>query len=347
MEKEISTPADASTDPPRAADVAEEVDEDDILAILDRDEVAFGDAIGGDRDEDFIPGPDDDEGSGDDDDGEADADPSSSSDEITTSSGGAEMAGGGANPPAASHMAPAQQMSDHRCKARFRRCMLTAITGLKEFAQGIKYDLTRQGQGPTYPLSYSFWFLLCRVSADDLMESYMAAIPRKVQLLLRQDSLTPASIISLDRDWKHYHLSKGVYINLPFDKSTNIYECYIGSTCCTLFKRVSQHTRIAQLYTGGKLSKENAKSLHYNYICTPNVARNFRILAAFPSRDVPSGYVHLLEAIMMIFSQSFPRPQRNSRFMNAECHEIMRTLRIDADIPQVQWTGLNAAWPAI
>lgn len=118
--------------------MAEEVDEDDILAILDRDEVAFGDAIGDDRDEDFVPGPNDDEGSGDDDDGEADADPSPSSDEIATSSGGAEMAAdGGANPPAASHMAPAQQMSDDRCKAHFRRRMLTAITGLKEFAQGI------------------------------------------------------------------------------------------------------------------------------------------------------------------------------------------------------------------
>ncbi|OBT77369.1 hypothetical protein VF21_03398 [Pseudogymnoascus sp. 05NY08] len=92
---------------------------------------------------------------------------------------------------------------------------------------------------------------------------------------------------------------------------------------------------------------ENAKSLHYNYICKPNVARNFRVLAAFPSRDVPTGYVHLLEAIMMIFFQSCPHPKRNSRFMNAECHEIMRTLRTDADIPRVQWTGLNAAWPAI
>ncbi|KFY80767.1 hypothetical protein V499_00421 [Pseudogymnoascus sp. VKM F-103] len=115
-------PADASTDASRAADVAEEVDEDEILAILDGDEVAFGDAIGDDRDEYFIPGPDDDEGSGDDDDGEADAGPSSSSDEIATSGGGAEIAvEGGANPPAASHMAPAQQMSDDRCKALFRR----------------------------------------------------------------------------------------------------------------------------------------------------------------------------------------------------------------------------------
>ena len=42
--------------------MAEEVDEDDILAALDRDEVAFGDAIRDDRDEDFIPSPDNDEG---------------------------------------------------------------------------------------------------------------------------------------------------------------------------------------------------------------------------------------------------------------------------------------------
>lgn len=88
--------------------------------------------------------------------------------------------------------------------------------GLEEFAQGIKYDPTRQGQRPTYPISYSFWFLVCRVVADDLMESYMAAIPRKVRLLLGQDSLAPASILALDGDWKHHHKSKGIYVGLPY-----------------------------------------------------------------------------------------------------------------------------------
>lgn len=111
-----------------------------------------------------------------------------------------------------------------------------------------------------------------------------------------------------------------------------------------LYRRISKHMRIAQ---SSELTNDNTKSLHYNYICKPNVVRNFRVLAAFPSRDVPNSQAHLLEAIMMIFLQSCPRPQRNSRFMNAECHEIMRTLRIDADIPRIQWTGLNAAWPAI
>lgn len=122
--------------------------------------------------------------------------------------------------------APAQQMSDDRCKACFRHCILTVIKGVKEFAKGIKYA--------THPLSYSFWFLLCRVSADDLMESYMAAVLHKVQVLLGRDNFTPESILALNRDWKHHHLSKRVYVNLPFDKSANDYECYIGSTCRTI-----------------------------------------------------------------------------------------------------------------
>ncbi|KFY49934.1 hypothetical protein V496_09697 [Pseudogymnoascus sp. VKM F-4515 (FW-2607)] len=336
----LSTSADASTstDPSQAAYVAEEVDEDNILAILDGDEVAFGDAIREDQDEDFIPGPDD-EGSGEDDDGEADADPSLSSDDIATSSGGAEISVEGVTNP------PAQKITDDRCVARFRRRMRMVITGLKEFANGIKYDPAEQW--PTYPISYSFWFLLCRVSADDLIESYTAAIPRKVQVLLGQNDFTPASILTLDRDWKHHHLSKGVYVGLPLDKSTNDYKCYVGSACRSLSKRISEHMRIARSYTPSELPGKLVTSMHYKYICKTNVVGNFRILAAFPSRDVPDGYVHLLEAIMMIILQSCPRPLQNSRFMNSKSHELMRTLRIDAGIPGVQWAGLNAAWPAI
>lgn len=157
------------------------MDEDDILAILNRDEVAFGDAIRDDRDEDFIPSPDDDEGSSEDDDGEADADPSSPD----ASSGGAEdmisphllaeiTAEWGTNALAVSHIAPARQMSDDRCKACIQRHLRMLIEGLKKFAKGIKYDPTEQGS--TYPISYSFWFPLCRVSTDDLMASYMVSL---------------------------------------------------------------------------------------------------------------------------------------------------------------------------
>jgi hypothetical protein len=88
-------------------------------------------------------------------------------------------------------------------------------------------------------------------------------------------------------------------------------------------------------------------SIIVSYIHKASAKTNFRVLDAFPSRDVPGGYVHLLEAIFMFFFYSCRRPQHCSRFMNDECHEIMRTLRIDSDIPRVQWTGLNAAWPAV
>lgn len=134
-------------------------------------------------------------------------------------------------------------------------------------------------------------------------------------------------------------------MNLPFDKLAKVYKCYVGSTCRTQNRRISEHMRIAQSI---EISDDNAKSLHYSYICKPSVAQNFRVIAAFPGRVVPDGYVQLLEAIMMIFFQSCCRPQHHSRFMNSESYNLMKTIRINADIPQVQWwTGLNAAWPAV
>lgn len=109
--------------------------------------------------------------------------------EIATSSSGVEIAAeGSTNLPAAS--TPALQMLDDMCKANFKHRILTAITSLKEFAKGIKYDPTQQGRRPTYPLSYSFWYLLCRVSADDLMESYMAAIPQMCRYYLGETILS-------------------------------------------------------------------------------------------------------------------------------------------------------------
>lgn len=158
----------------------------------------------------------------------------------------------------------------------------------------------------------------------------MAAIPQKVQVLFGRDYIILELILALDSDWKNYHLSKGVYVNLLFDKLANVYKCYIGSTCRTLHRRISEHMRIAQSI---EISDNNAKSLHYSYICKPSVAQNFRVIAAFPNRAVLDGYVQLLEAIMMIFFQSCCRPQHRSRFINSESYDLMKTIRIDADIP--------------
>ena len=111
----------------------------------------------------------------------ANVDPSSPN----ASSSGAEdeiTAEWGTNAPAVSHIAPAQEMSDDRCKACFQRRLRMLIEGPKKFAKGIKYDPTEQGS--TYPISYSFWFLLCRVSTDDLMESYMVSLVLSLHLAM-------------------------------------------------------------------------------------------------------------------------------------------------------------------
>lgn len=99
-----------------------------------------------------IPGPDD-EGSDGDNNREATANLLLSSDEVAVST--SEIAAeGSTNLPAAS--TPALQMLDDICKANFKHRIRTAITSLKEFAKGIKYDPTQQGGRSTYPLSYSF-----------------------------------------------------------------------------------------------------------------------------------------------------------------------------------------------
>lgn len=122
-----------------------------------------------------MPSPND-EGSDEDNNREATANLLLSSDEIAVSSSSEIAAEGSTHLLAASK--PALQMLDDICKANFKHRIRTAITSLKEFAKGIKYDPTQEGGRLTYPLSYSFWFLLCRVSTDDLTESYMAAIPQ-------------------------------------------------------------------------------------------------------------------------------------------------------------------------
>jgi hypothetical protein len=99
--------------------VAEEVDEDDILAALDRDEVAFGDAIWDNRDEDFIPSPDNDEGVSE---GlEANGNISLPSNNIASSGGDDRIAISTQlhNVSAPVQQIPAQQMSDDRCKVCF------------------------------------------------------------------------------------------------------------------------------------------------------------------------------------------------------------------------------------
>jgi hypothetical protein len=133
------------------------------------------------------------------------------------------------------------------------------------------------------------------------MAAYIAAIPKKVQVVLGQTTLTPEAILSVDRDWKHHNCG-GVYINLS--RIGQEYGCYAGSTTRAFSMRIMEHLRVASRYTPDTLPEEHSSSLHYNRICKVGVISNFRALTAFSDKSIPRGYVFLLEAAMMVMFRS-------------------------------------------
>jgi hypothetical protein len=123
-------------------------------------------------------------------------------------------------------------------------------------------------------------------------------------------------------------------VDLPYSKSTKEYGCYVGSTCHTIFKRITEHMKIVDKYTHSELPDVFARSLHYRYICKADVVLNFRALAVFHDTSVSDGYIHLLEAILMMILRSYQQSSDSfNLWNNAESHEIVKTLKMDARIP--------------
>lgn len=121
-------------------------DEDKILRLLDEDGDEYQDMIR-DINEDIIPGPDD-ESSGD-----TDVDSDEELDVV-----GVELDAVDKTFPGA----PVQIPDVEADAQRFWTCIIGALQELEAFSRGIKYNKTREK--PTYPLSFSFWSILCNVS---------------------------------------------------------------------------------------------------------------------------------------------------------------------------------------
>lgn len=174
--------------------------------------------------------------------------------------------------------------------------ILSLNMNMGRHAQAVKYN--PDVVNSTYPLSFSMWSLLRQVSTGSLMAACTSAIPDKVKVALGGTTIDPNAILSLDRDWQHYQ-AWGIYVNLAFDKSTGEYGCYVGSTRRHFHHRIRQHLKVADKFTPDTLSPELRRGIHYRYICKATVSPNFRIVAMFRDKNVPSGYSYLLEAIMI------------------------------------------------
>lgn len=133
---------------------------------------------------------------------------------------------------------PANVLDTEAVVQKFQSRLRVIIQELKDIAHETKYNVVQAKS--VYPLSYSFWFLLRQVSTDDFMAAYIAAIPRKVQVVLGQTTLTPEAILSVDRDWKHHNCG-GVYINPS--RIGQEYGYYVGSTTRAFSMRIMEHFR--------------------------------------------------------------------------------------------------------
>ncbi|KFY93430.1 hypothetical protein V498_04444 [Pseudogymnoascus sp. VKM F-4517 (FW-2822)] len=304
-------------------------DEDKILRLLDEDEDEYQGMLRGAQD-DIIEGPDDESL------GDASADSSEDLGAIYSELDTYKSF------PGALVQVPYVEADVQRFWARFNNI----FQGLKEFACGIKYDKTQEK--PTYPLSFSFWSILRNIPTEEFMVVYKAAIPQKVQLVLGREVQTPEEILLLDKDWLH-HKNGGVYVDLAYTKSrpSSEYGCYIGSTTRAFSKRIIEHLRISRRYVPDKLPDRFSGSPHYQSICRAGTSTNFRVLALFHDSGNPklTGYIHLLEAIMMIMFQSIDG-KRFREVNNSESEKFILDIQVTAAIPKTKWDRLNLAWPA-
>ncbi|OBT75774.1 hypothetical protein VF21_05556 [Pseudogymnoascus sp. 05NY08] len=318
-------------------DVPPSEEEDSFFNVLNENEDAFDDALMGDKSDDFVPGPDYD------DDDKFNREPKNG--KKSSSFIAKVVAEYNAN--ALSALYPAQQMSGTEYERRvkcFEHRILLLVEGMKRHAQAIKYNSNRTNS--TYPLSFSMWTLLRQASMDSLMAAFMAAISDKVKVALGGATIDDNAILSVDRDWLHYQAG-GVYVNLALDKSTGKYGCYVGSTRRHFHIRIKRHLKIAAPYTPDTLPLYHGGSKHYNYVCKANISPNFRILAVFRDKDVPAGYVYLLEAIMMILLQTIPPPSNGNNWHNPDAHNVVKELQASTDVSVGRWAQLNIAWPAV
>ncbi|KFY97410.1 hypothetical protein V500_02084 [Pseudogymnoascus sp. VKM F-4518 (FW-2643)] len=311
-------------------------EDDAIFNALNEDEDAFEDAMGN-RDEDFVPSPDYDN----DDNSDQELDEDEDSSDLLPKVMPADSIG------ALLALYPAQQVLDGESDESvvcFEHRIRTFIQVMKRHAQRVKYNPNRVDS--TYPLSFSMWSLLRQVSIESFMAAFMAAIPDKVKVALGGATIDHNAILSLDRDWQHYQAG-GIYVDLAFDKSVEKYGCYVGSTRRHFHHRIRQHLRVADRFTPDTLSSEFESSSHYRYICKATTNPNFRILAIFRDKNVPAGYLYLLEAIMIAMLQSISPPYQGCKWHNGGSHEIVRESQVAAGIPEVNWAKLNVAWPAV
>ncbi|KAG9518503.1 hypothetical protein KCV07_g5488, partial [Aureobasidium melanogenum] len=201
--------------------------------------------------------------------------------------------------------------------------------------------------------TFTYWLLLRNCSIQMLLEKYLTGIPMAVRAFVAKKSKwTPSDVASLAEDWQA-DPRPGIYGDFPTGEipSTGmlvrLMEAYIGSTSAGLKKRCKVHVNTSKKRLQD-LRGDLQRSLHYQLICQEAVTPNIRVLARF-DEEIAKGYLLLLEAIFMIIFGTYQYQGRYHRYASKASFDLVAHIRQGLverfDLPEVDWRGLNGAWP--
>lgn len=201
--------------------------------------------------------------------------------------------------------------------------------------------------------TFTYWLLLRNCSIQMLLDKYLTGIPMAVRALVaKKFKWTLSDFVSLPEDWQN-DPRPGIYGDFPTGEIPGagmlirLMEAYIGSTSAGLKKRCKAHSSVSMKRLED-LTEDLQRSLHYRLICQEAVTPNIRALARF-DEGLAKGYLLLLEAIFMIIFGTYQYQGRYHKYATQASFDLVAHIRAGLverfDLPEVDWRGLNGAWP--
>ncbi|KAI4649871.1 uncharacterized protein J4E79_009717 [Alternaria viburni] len=239
------------------------------------------------------------------------------------------------------------ELDDVEVNPDFARKLRIVLDGFCEWSKSISHSDFVATSEQDRPFTLGVWKLLQDVSVEFLLGLYLQAVPIEVQELFLKKEWCLEDLLSLPKVNEGDKHDQGLYGNFPTGNlafaSKIGCEAYVGSTG-ELLKRIIVHLEIARRHSANALPEHYRGSLHYKTTCRADVDCNFRKLAGF-KRDIPQGYLVVLESAFMVFFGTYNDPGYYSKWATQSSYKLARDVRARLDVPAITWRGLNGAIP--
>ncbi|KAH0364598.1 hypothetical protein KCU65_g6753, partial [Aureobasidium melanogenum] len=195
------------------------------------------------------------------------------------------------------------------------------------------------------PMTLPVWRVLTRMNVDERVQLFCANTPREVQEVTVQVHWSKEDWTGLPDDPADFECP-GNYGNFATGNLRNPNDmeadAYAGSTGC-LRKRKNAHVTVINGYIPDDLPKRFEHSRHYNQACRRGVESNFKVLNAFHD-GIDGAWLIIYEGIWQLWLHCMRDVTTYSMWRSIACVELYEYIRSKLNLPEVSWTGMNAAW---